>query len=374
MDPQQRLLLELTWEALEGAGIKPSQIARSETGVYVGAGSLDYGNLRIGDIAAGDAYFATGNTLSIISNRIFYIFDLRGPSFTVETACSSSLVALNKAMLAIESGRVDTAIVASVNILASPYGFISFSQALMLSRTGRCQAFSAKTDGYVRAEGGGVLILRKLDAARSADNRIHALIVGSDVNSDGRTTGISLPSRANQAALLERIYARSDIRPDDLAFVEAHGTGTRVGDPAETGAIGDVLGTKRSQALPIGSIKTNMGHTETAAGVAGVLKARLALEHNLLPASLHFDEPNPDIPFGDLNLRVAGEAIPLERRNATRFAGVSSFGFGGTNAHVIVADAPKAAPTNVVGKPPILRSRLIPRRRSQLFRRDVNTC
>jgi phthiocerol/phenolphthiocerol synthesis type-I polyketide synthase C len=197
MDPQQRLLLELTWEALEDAGIKPSQIARSETGVYVGAGSLDYGNLRIGDIAAGDAYFATGNTLSIISNRISYIFDLRGPSFTVETACSSSLVALNKAMLAIESGRVDTAIVASVNILASPYGFISFSQALMLSRTGRCQAFSAKTDGYVRAQGGGVLILRKLDAARSADNRIHALIVGSDVNSDGRTTGISLPSRAN---------------------------------------------------------------------------------------------------------------------------------------------------------------------------------
>jgi phthiocerol/phenolphthiocerol synthesis type-I polyketide synthase C len=374
MDPQQRLLLELTWEALEDAGIKPSQIARSETGVYVGAGSLDYGNLRIGDIAAGDAYFATGNTLSIISNRISYIFDLRGPSFTVDTACSSSLVALNKAMLAIESGRVDTAIVASVNILASPYGFISFSQALMLSRTGRCQAFSAKADGYVRAEGGGVLILRKLDAARSADNRIHALIVGSDVNSDGRTTGISLPSRANQAALLERIYARSDIRPDDLAFVEAHGTGTRVGDPAETGAIGDVLGTKRSQALPIGSIKTNMGHTETAAGVAGVLKARLALEHNLLPASLHLDEPNPDIPFGDLNLRVAGEAIPLEQRNATRFAGVSSFGFGGTNAHVIVADAPKAAPTNVVGKPPILRSRLIPRRRSQLFRRDVNTC
>ncbi|MEA2840326.1 MAG: phthiocerol/phenolphthiocerol synthesis type-I polyketide synthase [Methylobacteriaceae bacterium] len=342
MDPQQRLLLELTWEALEDAGVRPSQIAGSETGVYVGAGSLDYGNLRIGDISGGDAYFATGNTLSIISNRISYIFDLRGPSFTVDTACSSSLVALNEAVAAIESGRVDTAIVAGVNVLASPYGFISFSQASMLSRTGRCQAFSAKADGYVRAEGGGVLILRKLDAARSAENRIHGLIVGSDVNSDGRTTGISLPSRANQAALLERVYTQRAIRPDDLAFVEAHGTGTRVGDPAEAGAIGDVLGRKRSRPLPIGSIKTNIGHTETAAGIAGVLKAMLALEHDLLPPSLHFDEPNPDIPFSDLNLHVAGEAIALEKQNGARFAGVSSFGFGGTNAHVILADAPKA--------------------------------
>jgi acyl transferase domain-containing protein/NADPH:quinone reductase-like Zn-dependent oxidoreductase/acyl carrier protein len=354
MDPQQRLLLELTWEALEDAGIRPSQIAGSETGVYVGAGSLDYGNLRIGDIAGGDAYFATGNTLSIISNRISYIFDLRGPSFTVDTACSSSLVALNEAVLAIESGRVDTAIVAGVNILASPYGFISFSQASMLSRAGRCQAFSARADGYVRAEGGGVLVLRKLDAANSAQNRIHGLIVASDVNSDGRTTGISLPSRANQAALLDRLYSRTEIRPDDLAFVEAHGTGTRVGDPAEAGAIGDVLGTKRSQPLPIGSIKTNIGHTETAAGVAGVLKAMLALEHDLLPASLHFDEPNPDIPFADLNLRVAGEAIALERRDGTRFAGVSSFGFGGTNAHVVLADAPKAIPTALSAKPAFL--------------------
>ncbi|MEA2857633.1 MAG: phthiocerol/phenolphthiocerol synthesis type-I polyketide synthase [Methylobacteriaceae bacterium] len=351
MDPQQRLLLELTWEALEDAGIRPSQIAGSETGVYAGAGSLDYGNMRVGDFAAGDAYFATGNTLSIISNRISYIFDLRGPSFTVDTACSSSLVALNEAVLAIESGRVDTAIVAGVNILASPYGFISFSQASMLSRTGLCQAFSAKADGYVRAEGGGVIILRRLDAAQRADNHVHGLIAGSDVNSDGRTTGISLPSRANQAALLDRLYSRSAIHPDDLAFVEAHGTGTRVGDPAEAGAIGDILGIKRSQPLPVGSIKTNIGHTETAAGIAGVLKAMLALEHDLLPASLHFDEPNPDIPFANLNLQVADEAIPLKRRNGTRFAGVSSFGFGGTNAHVILADAPKTAAKSTIGEP-----------------------
>ncbi len=354
MDPQQRLLLELTWEALEDAGIRPSQLAGSETGVYVGAGSLDYGNLRIGDIAGGDAYFATGNTLSIISNRVSYIFDFRGPSFTVDTACSSSLVALNEAVLAIESGRVDTAIVGGVNLLLSPYGFISFSQASMLSRTGRCQAFSANADGYVRAEGGGILVLRKLDAAKSAGNRIHGLIAASDINSDGRTNGISLPSRAHQAALLEHVYTRRGIRADDVAFIEAHGTGTRVGDPAEAGAIGDVIGTKRSEPLPIGSIKTNIGHTETAAGLAGVFKAMLALEHDVFPASLHADELNPDIPFEQLNLRVARDAIRLERRNGARFAGVSSFGFGGTNAHVVLADAPLQAPAIISEQPAYL--------------------
>ncbi|GAC1331150.1 MAG: type I polyketide synthase [Beijerinckiaceae bacterium] len=341
MDPQQRLLLELTWEALEDAGVRPARLAGSETGVFVGASALDYGNLRISDISAGDAYFATGNTLSIVSNRISYIFDLRGPSFTVDTACSSSLVALNEAVAAIESGRVDTAIVAGVNVLASPFGFISFSQASMLSRKGLCQAFSAKADGYVRSEGGVVLVLRSLKAAESAQNRIYGLVAGTDVNSDGRTTGISLPSKFNQAALLDRVYGRCGINPDSLAFVEAHGTGTRVGDPVEAGAIGERLGRKRARPLPIGSIKTNIGHTEAASGLAGVLKAMLALENNQLPASLHFDEPNPDIPFGDLNLHVAGEALPLERRASPRFAGISSFGFGGTNAHVIISDPPR---------------------------------
>lgn len=339
MDPQQRLLLELTFEALEDAGIKPFSLAGSQVGVYVGASALDYGNLRILDSAAADPYFATGNALSIISNRISYIFDLHGPSFTVDTACSSGLVALNEAVLALRSGRIETAIVGGVNILASPFGFLSFSQASMLSRSGLCRAFSAKADGYVRAEGGVVLVLQSGAAAK--DRRTHATIRASEVNSDGRTNGISMPSRAYQAALLGRIYADLASDPDDLAFIEAHGTGTRVGDPIEAGALGDVLGRRRTRPLPIGSIKTNIGHMEPASGLAGVLKAMLALENDLLPASLHFDEPNPDIDFSSLNLEVRAEPLPLPRKDRARLAGINSFGFGGTNAHVVITDPPR---------------------------------
>jgi len=340
MDPQQRLLLELTWEALEDAGIRPSDFAGAETGVFVGGSALDYGNLRLHDAAAADAYFATGNSLAILSNRISYVFDLHGPSFTVDTACSSSLVALDAAVAAIQCGRIDTAIVGGVNILASPFGFISFSQATMLSPTGLCRAFSAKADGYVRAEGGVVLVLRALGAARASADRVHAVIAGSHCNSDGRTTGISLPSKAHQAALLERAYLTNGFNPDAIAFIEAHGTGTRAGDPIEAAAIGEVLGQRRTRPLPIGSVKTNIGHTEPASGLAGLLKAMLALEHDELPRSLHFDEPNPDIPFADLNLLVCAAALALPRNGRARYAGISSLGFGGTNAHVILTDPP----------------------------------
>ncbi len=340
MDPQQRLLLELVWEALEDAGIPPSSLAGEEVGVFVGASAQDYGNSKLFDIAAGDAYFATGNTLSLISNRISYIFDFRGPSFTVDTACSSSLVALNEAVAAIRAGRINTAVVAGVSLLASPFSFISFSRASMLSPTGLCQAFDAKADGYVRAEGGVVLVLRALPTALGVANHIHGLIVGSGVNSDGRTVGVAMPSRAAQASLLARVYRDSGIDPDNLAFIEAHGTGTRVGDPAEAFAIGETLAQKRSKALPIGSIKTNLGHLEPASGLAGTLKAMLALEHDLLPPSLHCEELNPDIPFDDLNLKVAQTAQPLPR-NQGRYAGINSFGFGGTNAHIVIADPPR---------------------------------
>ncbi len=343
MDPQQRLLLELTWEALEDAGIRPSDFAGAETGVFVGGSALDYGNLRLHDAAAADAYFATGNSLAILSNRISHVFDLHGPSFTVDTACSSSLVALDAAIAAIQSGRIDTAIVGGVNILASPFGFISFSQATMLSPTGLCRAFSAKADGYVRAEGGVVFVLRALGAARAGADRIYAVIAGSHCNSDGRTTGISLPSKAHQAALLERAYLKSGFHLDAIAFIEAHGTGTRAGDPIEAAAIGEVLGQRRTRPLPIGSIKTNIGHTEPASGLAGLLKAMLALEHDELPRSLHFDEPNPDIPFADLNLLVCAAPLALPRNGGVRYAGISSLGFGGTNAHVILADPPPVA-------------------------------
>ncbi|WP_036262317.1 type I polyketide synthase [Methylocapsa aurea] len=352
MDPQQRLLLELSWEALEDAGIRPSDLAGAHTGVFVGGSALDYGNLRLHDPAAADAYFATGNTLAVLANRISYIFDLHGPSYTIDTACSSSLVALDAAVAAIRSGQIDTAIVGGVNALASPFGFISFSQATMLSPTGLCQAFSANADGYVRAEGGVVLILRALGCARANADRIHALIVASSVNSDGRTTGISLPSKAHQSALLEQAYAKNSLDPNRLAFVEAHGTGTPVGDPIEAAAIGEVLGRRRFLPLPIGSIKTNIGHTEPASGLAGVMKAMLALEHDELPQSLHCDEPNPDIPFAELNLSVCAAPLALERNGRPRYAGVSSFGFGGTNAHVVLADPPDVAKPDVIARAP----------------------
>ncbi len=340
MDPQQRLLLELTWEALEDAGIRPSDLAGTETGVFVGASTLDHGNTRMFDIAATDAYFATGNAASILANRVSYVFDLSGPSFTVDTACSSSLVALDAAVQALRSGRIDTAIVGGVSILLTPFQFISFSQASMLSRTGLCQAFSAKADGYVRAEGGGVLVLRAQKDLRPGIDRAKARIVASRVNSDGRTNGIALPSKLRQARLLEQLYDGGGIDPDHLAFVEAHGTGTPVGDPIEATAIGEVLGVKRSAPLPIGSVKSNIGHSEAAAGLAGIIKATLALEHDLLPPTLHCDELNPNVDFARLNLRVAQDAIPLARGAVPRLAGVSSYGFGGTNTHVVLADAP----------------------------------
>lgn len=306
--------------------------------MFVGASSLDYGNLRILDTASGDAYAATGNTLSILSNRISYIYDLKGPSFTVDTACSSSLVALDAAVAAIASGRIDTAVVAGVNLLASPFNFICFSNAQMLSRTGLCQAFSANADGYVRSEGGVVLVLQSAKAALRAGNTVRGVIAASGVNSDGRTTGISLPSGYAQGALLEQVYREAEIDLDAVVFVEAHGTGTQVGDPIEAGAIGGKLGRPRKAPLPIGSIKSNIGHTEPVSGLAGLLKASLALEHDLFPTSLHAAEVNPDIPFADLNLSVTNRPLPLARNGKERFAGVNSFGFGGTNAHVVLTD------------------------------------
>lgn len=343
MDPQQRLLLEVTWEAIADSGLRPSDLAGEPVGVFVGVSNLDSVNRRFFDPSSSDPYFMTGNTLSLVANRLSYVFDLRGPSFSIDTACSSAMVALHEAVCALESGRIDTAIVAGVNVLLSPFPFIGFSAAAMLSPEGLCRPFDARGQGYVRAEGCVSLILQRRDAGRLAAPRRHARIVASGSNSDGRTVGVALPSSEAQAALLGEVYARHDLDPNRLAFVEAHGTGTRAGDPAEARAIGEALGRRRDRPLPIGSIKSNIGHLEPAAGLAGVLKAMLALEHDLYPATLHFGEPNPDIAFGALNIEVAGTAVALGERGTGRIAGVSSFGFGGTNAHVVIAD-PEPAP------------------------------
>jgi phthiocerol/phenolphthiocerol synthesis type-I polyketide synthase C len=332
IDPQQRLLAELAWEALEDARIPPSRLAGREVGVYVGVSALDHANLFAGDPGAIDTHFMTGNTLSIVANRISYLFDLKGPSFVVDTACSSSLVALDRACCDIASGRVDTAIVAGVNMLLSPASFVGFSRAQMLSPTGACRPFSDRADGYVRSEGGVCLIIQSADVVAPGSSR--AGIIATAVNSDGRTSGIALPALEGQQALLERAYADCGVGADALAFIEAHGTGTAVGDPIEATAIGRAIAAKRDSPLPIGSIKSNIGHLEPASGLAGMMKALIALDQRELPKTLHLDRTNPRIDFAELNVMPAAQPVPLG--DGVLHCGVSSFGFGGTNAHAVL--------------------------------------
>nr|WP_321455500.1 polyketide synthase [uncultured Cohaesibacter sp.] len=347
MDPQQRLLLMLVWEALEEAGLTVPDIAGSNIGVFVGNSGSDHSNRFFFDPASSDSFMMTGNTLSLVSNRISYVYDLHGPSFTVDTACSSSLVALDLALKRLQSGEIDTAIVAGVNLLLSPFPFVGFAAASMLSPQGLCRPFDENANGYVRAEGAVVLVLQRGDVFDPCQQKSFGRIVASGINSDGRTSGVALPSSEFQASLLEQIYSEMNFDLNDLAFVEAHGTGTRVGDPAEAFALGKVLGDKRSTPLPIGSVKSNMGHLEPASGLVSVLKSLLSLEHDLFPASLHVETPNPDIPFEELNLALNLKAMPLKHGDDIRYAGINNFGFGGTNAHVLVSDS---APVEPVAK------------------------
>lgn len=340
MDPQQRLLLQVVWEAIEDCGVPHTALAGRRVGVYVGASTTDYRDTFSFDPGAVDPYLMTGNTLSLISNRISYIFDFNGPSFTVDTACSSSLVAMENAVRALQAGEIDTAIIGGVNALLSPIPFNGFAAAGMLSPQGLCRAFDANGSGYVRAEGAAAAILQRTDLADDAIRmkRPRAEVVAAAVNSDGRTVGVSLPSSKTQGALLASLYKKAGIDVNDIAFFEAHGTGTRVGDPAEAQAIGESVAQGRHDPLLIGSVKTNIGHLEAGAGIAGLLKTLVAFEENVLPASLHFETPNPDIPFEEYNLKVASEKTPLPASQNVRYAGVSTFGFGGTNAHVIIRE------------------------------------
>lgn len=338
MDPQQRLVLSVTWRALEDANLPISSLQQETIGVYIGASSLDSASLAAEDPAAGGPYFMTGNTLSIVANRISHIFGISGPSLTIDTACSSSLVALDQAVRALNRGEIDTAIVGGVNLLSHPLPFVGFAQARMLSPEGRCRAYDNDASGYVRAEGAAVVILRRSDRASASGDRSHARILATGVNSAGRTNGISLPSQEAQARLLESVYADPAIDPNHLAFIEGHGTGTKVGDPAEVWAIGQAIGQRRHAPIPLGSVKTNIGHTEPASGLFGVLKAVMALENDYLPASLFFDTPNEAIDFIGLNVSVSTTPLQLLRNQRPRLAGINSFGFGGTNAHVVIAD------------------------------------
>ena len=337
MDPQQRVLLEMAWETFEQAGIPPSSMRGSRCGVYVGLSSVDYAYRRADDLGAIDATTMTGNAGSIAANRLSYVFDLHGPSMTIDTACSSSLVAFHQACQSIRRRETDAALVAGISLHLHPYGFIGFSKASMLSRHGRCRVFDAGADGYVRSEGGGVVLLKPLEQALADGNRILAVVAGTGVNSDGRKAGLTVPSHEAQAELLREVYGRAGISPLEIDYFEAHGTGTAVGDPIETRAIGEAIGRHRpaDNPLPIGSIKGNIGHLEAAAGMAGLVQSAACAARSARSG----EHP---IAFGEPAHRCRAVGIlapvtePLALGNERLVVGVSAFGFGGTNAHAVL--------------------------------------
>ncbi|WP_084337169.1 type I polyketide synthase [Actinomadura oligospora] len=344
MDPQQRLVLEVAWEAFEHAGLAPAALRGTRTGVFVGVSAPEYAAFTASDLAALEPFTATGAALSVIAGRLSYLLDLRGPSMIVDTACSSSLVSAHLAVQALRSGEADVALASGVNVLLSPTVTMTFDLAGGTASDGHCKAFDASADGMVRAEGCGAVVLKRLSDAERDGDRVLAVIRGSGVNSDGRSNGLVAPNSEAQKALLRDVYAAAGIDTREVDYVEAHGTGTFLGDPIEAKALGEVLGAGRDADAPLllGSVKSNLGHMEAAAGAAGLVKAVLALHHGVIPPSNHYKEPNPHIPFDDLRLAVVGEETPWPRRGHARRAGVSGFGFGGTNAHVVLEEAPAA--------------------------------
>ena len=344
-DPQQRLLLEVAYEAVEDAGLTLATLSGRCAGVYVGISTWDYSFLQVKseERASIGAYTNVGTALCIVANRLSYFFNLIGPSLAVDTACSSSLVATHLACRSLWNGESELAFVGGVNVLVQPEVTIGFSKASMLSPDGRCKSFDARANGYVRGEGAGVVILKPLARALADGDSIYAVIRGTAVNQDGRTAGISLPNQASQEANILDALRLADVPPESVQYVEAHGTGTPVGDPIEAAAIGATYGKARENGkhCVIGSIKSNVGHMEAAAGIAGLIKTALCLRHRRIPANVHFERPNPQIPFDDLQLRVAQQLTPWpETYGEPPRAGVNGFGFGGTNGHVILEAAP----------------------------------
>ena len=341
MDPQQRILLELAWEVLERAGIAPDSLAGSRTGVFVGVSNSDYARLILQHGEPDNIYAGTGGALSICANRLSYMFDLKGPSLAVDTACSSSLVSVALACDSLRRGQSTLALAGGANVLASSDYTVAFSAAGMMAHDGRCKAFDASADGYVRGEGAGLLVLKRLEDAEQDGDSILAIVRGAAVTQDGRTAGLTAPNGPSQQAVVRAALADARISAAQIGYVEAHGTGTALGDPIEVNALAEVLADGRAPdaACLIGSVKTNIGHLESAAGIAGVIKTVLALQHQAVPASLHFKELNPAIDLGQ-TLRIATDSRPWPSDGNTRRAGVSSFGFGGTNAHVVLEEYP----------------------------------
>ncbi len=352
MDPQQRLLLHAAWEALDDGGEVPDPVHGSRTGVFVGASHTDYATLQDSpsDHHAMGVWTATGESLSITANRLSFCLNLRGPSLAVDTACSSSLVAVHLACMSLWNEECPVALAGGVNVIILPSPYIKFSRNSMLSPDGRCRAFDAGANGFVRAEGVGLIVLKPLPAALADGNPIYAVIRGTAVNQDGRTSGITVPGARAQTELVRDACRHAGILPTHVQYAEAHGTGTAVGDPIEAEALGAALSPERSREQPcwIGSVKTNIGHLESAAGIAGLIKVALSLHHGQIPPTLHFTHPNPQIDFERLNLRVVQTLQPYRDGTDPPLASVNAFGFGGTNAHAILqawpADRGRARP------------------------------
>lgn len=353
MDPQQRILLEVAWEALENAGQSPEKLAGSSTGVFAGICSGDYSLLRLARGAGSiDAYVATGNAHSVASGRISYLLGLHGPSVSIDTACSSSLVAVHLACQSLRAGECRMVLAGGVNLVLVPDTTITLSKSHMMSPVGRCKAFDASADGFVRAEGAGLVVIKRLSDAIADGDAILALIRGSASNQDGASAGLTAPNGPAQEAVIREALARAQLTPADIEYIEAHGTGTSLGDPIEARALAHVFGADRPVAAPlrVGSVKTNIGHAESAAGIAGLIKVVLALQRGRIPKSLHLTKLNPLIDWTGLPLEVASEAKPWNRPPGSRMAGVSSFGFSGTNAHIVLSDyVPEPAPAPAPG-------------------------
>ena len=344
IDPQQRLLLEVAWEALEDAGIPPDGLAGSDTGVYIGAFTLDHKLTQMGSANRDQirSHTAVGLTMTILSNRVSYTLDLRGPSVSMDTACSSSLVATHFACQALWAGDCGMALAGGVNCIFRPEYMIAMCKGKFLSPDGYSKSFDHRANGYARGEGAGIVVLKPLSAALHDGDDVYALIRGTGVNQDGRTDGITVPNPQAQEALIRQVCKKADVVPAHIRYFEAHGTGTGVGDPIEAQALGAAVGRGRGEAAcVVGSVKANIGHLEAASGVAGLVKAALCLRHQEIPPLANLDRPNPAIPFSDLGLRLPRGLEPMPNGGDPVYVGVNSFGYGGTNAHVILEETPR---------------------------------
>ena len=341
VDPQHRLLLEVGWEALESAGIPPAEIAESQTGVYVGVIGNDYALRQLSEMADMDVFSGTGCSHAILANRLSYSLNLRGPSVTLDTACSSSLVTIHLACQSLRRGETSLALAGGVNLILGPEMTMTLTKSHMMSPDGRCKSFDAAANGYVRSEGCGMVVLKRLSHATADGDPILGVIRGSAVNHDGRSNGLSAPNGPAQEAVIRTALADANLSPDQIGYIEAHGTGTKLGDPIEVDALKGVFCShpRIDRPLRLGSVKTNIGHLESAAGIAGLIKASLVLKHGVIPPHLHLNKINPL-----LGLDEAGIDVPTETTEwaagQTRRAGVSSFGFGGTNAHIVLEQPP----------------------------------